>query len=235
MTRHDCQRCLEYLSAIYKGFTDGRDPEQMLTAWTDIFAEDDAGLVMAAVRAYASTGKFAPVPADIRALMADLTQDNDDDGLNAWQFVQNAARNGFYGAEHEWTLLPPICREIVSPAQLRAWSQMDEATVSSVAQSNFLRAYRAAKERKKADAMLPRKVRERRDAMLAAAKETDKNRLEAAKQAQIEAPKTQQAIPGTNRAKELIAKLRLREFETMDTAEYERRREATLEALRGGK
>ncbi len=71
--------------------------------------------------------------------------------------------------------------------------------------------------------------------MLAAAKETDKNRLEAAKQAQIEAPKTQQTVQATKRAKELIAKLRLRDFETMDTAEYERRREATLEALRGGK
>lgn len=164
MTEQETKSVLAYLSATWDMAKD-KDPRQVLAVWQDIFREDDAKLVQAAVRAFVNAGRaedrktFAPTPADIRAWMARLTEKTILNEMQAWNLVSKAVSNGYYGAQEEWQKLPDDIKALVSPEQIRQWSVMDAERFESVVQSNFMRSWREIRTQMVMERLLPESLR----------------------------------------------------------------------------
>ena len=131
--------------------------------WVEMFKDDDARLVVNAVKSLisTSTSSFAPTIGQIKNKMHSLTTVNTEvSSLEAWEVVRKAiSRSGWY-AEEEFEKLPDDLKRLVgSASQLHNWSQMDSDTVNSVISSNFQRNYKQRAEKDKELAMLPNDVK----------------------------------------------------------------------------
>ena len=155
MTRDDTLDLLSVLKAAYPNFYKDmtrRDADNVIDLWHEMFKDEPAELVALAVKRHIATDKkgFPPHIGSIKDAIVKIMQPEEMTELEAWGLVQKALRNGYYGAEEEFSKLPPVVQRLVgSPNQLREWAQMDSETVSSVVASNFQRSYkvRAASER----------------------------------------------------------------------------------------
>lgn len=145
----------------YRGISD-EEAEDTVNLWTDLFADDDPGLVGAAVRAIivADDREFPPLIGTIKEKMRQLSQPRELTEGEAWALIAKAVRNGLYGAQEEYAKLPPTLQKLVGgPSQLRDWAVMDTDTVHSVVASNLQRAYRTALKREQEAAKLPEDIR----------------------------------------------------------------------------
>lgn len=169
MTKADVTKALSILKAVYPhSFKDlsKADGEALVALWARLFAADDSALVFAAIDALIAsrTVGYSPTPGEVKEQMHRLNSvvGNDLDEQKAWAKVSKACANGLYGYREEFEALPEdIQRAIGEPEQLKAWAQMDADTVESVVASNFMRNYRALKQRGKELSMLPADVRQR--------------------------------------------------------------------------
>lgn len=130
--------------------------------WEREFSADNPNLVYAAIRTYMRTPeRFAPSIGQVREIMTSLTAGEELPEQTAWALVSKACRNGLYGYREEYEALPPDVQAAVgAPEQLKAWAMMDAETVESVVASNFIRSFRALKERERARAALPSGIRD---------------------------------------------------------------------------
>lgn len=130
--------------------------------WEREFCNDDINIVYAAVRTYMRTPeRFAPSIGQVREVMSRFTDNEEIPEQTAWALVSEACKNGLYGYKQEFEKLPPEVQATVgAPEQLKAWAAMDADTVESVVASNFMRNFRANKEREKARAALPPTMRD---------------------------------------------------------------------------
>lgn len=165
MTRKETAAALAILKAAYphsfKGMTKP-DAEATLNLWSRQFADDDPTLVSAAIdRLIATrTAGYSPTVGEVKEQLAKLSSADAPDEAEAWAYVSMACRNGLYGAEEEFSKLPPAVQNAVgSPEQLRQWAMMDSGTVESVVASNFRKSYAARQTREKELAKLPQSVR----------------------------------------------------------------------------
>ena len=165
MNKRDTAMVMAVLQTAYPSYYAKRSEQQMreaLSLWAEMFADDPAELVGAAVKTIivASDNPFPPSIGEIKAKMRDLTTQDDMTETEAWAMVSKACKNGIYGYKKEFEALPEAVQIAVGrPEQLREWALMDEDTVGSVVASNFMRGYRAAKQRVKEREMLPPSVR----------------------------------------------------------------------------
>lgn len=149
MTKQDTYQVLAVLQAFYpdafRGMTDAA-VHLKVALWQEMFADEPATLVQAAVKAYVSTDKkgFMPVPGQIKEQIAVL---RDKGGLNeqdAWELVTNALRNSIYGSVEEFAKLPAdVQRAVGSPNMLKSWAAVNISELQTVIASNFKRDYRA--------------------------------------------------------------------------------------------
>ena len=130
--------------------------------WEREFSADNPNLVYAAIRTYMRTPeRFAPSIGQVREIMTSLTAGEELQAQDAWALVSKACQNGLYGYLEEYQKLPPDVQAAVgAPEQLKSWAMMDSDTVESVVASNFMRSFRAHKEREKARAALPKELKE---------------------------------------------------------------------------
>lgn len=137
----------------------------MLDLWTEMFKDDSATLVKAAVKTIIAAGnrEFAPNVGAIKEQMRKLTAGAEEmTEAEAWAKIRKAISNGYYGAEQEFEKLPPLCKTVVgSPQQLREWSTMDSETVHSVVSSNVQRAYKTIQQRERESAKVPEDIKAR--------------------------------------------------------------------------
>lgn len=137
----------------------------MLELWTEMFKDDSATLVKAAVKTIIAAGnrEFAPNVGAIKEQMRKLTAGAEEmTEAEAWAKIRKAISNGYYGAEQEFEKLPPLCKTVVgSPQQLREWSTMDSETVHSVVSSNVQRAYKTIQQRERESAKVPEDIKAR--------------------------------------------------------------------------
>lgn len=123
------------------------DAAETLRLWSAMFADDDARLVGAAVKALLASGnlKFAPTIGDVKEAMRRLVGGDDATELEAWSKIKRAVRNGIYCAQEEFARLSPELQRLVgSPEQLRSWAMLDESELDTVVASNVQRSFRAA-------------------------------------------------------------------------------------------
>lgn len=169
MTREETIRILTILKVSYPGFYSKitkADAQRTIIVWTDMFADDDFDVVMAAVKAVinSDTNGFPPNIGTIKEQIRRFTAPEQDTAADAWNQVRNAI--SYYDAKDNFDRLPELCREIVGgPSQLRDWAMMESSDVNTVVQSNFLRSYRAKEKSRREFLALPAEIRERCEAM----------------------------------------------------------------------
>lgn len=156
MTHEGVKNLMRVMTAAYPNYHPS-DMGGTIAIWETLLASYDDAQGAAALKAYilSDTKGFAPAIGQI----VDIIQGDPDElgEMEAWDMVIRAVRNGIYGAEREFAKLPDTVKAALGGAgQLREWAQIDQDSLNTVAQSNFMRAYRAASEReRKAVKMTP--------------------------------------------------------------------------------
>lgn len=165
MNKSETLQIMAVLRCEYPDFCRGlsaEDIQRKADLWTEFFAEDDAGLVGAAVKSIILTDEreFAPKVGTIKEKMRQLTNPDELTEAGAWALIAKAAQNGIYGAAEEFAKLPPTLQKLVgNPGQLREWAMMDSGSLHSVVASNIQRAYRTVAKREREQAKLPADIK----------------------------------------------------------------------------
>ena len=138
MTRGEVLGIMSVLKAAYPGFYRGmsrQDAESAVDLWCDMFAEDHADLVGAAVKALIATDEkgYPPHIGAVKAKMRQITAPDTDTEAEAWGKVLKAISRGIYDSRKDFERFPPEIQRIVgSPDQLREWAMMDAGDRKSV-------------------------------------------------------------------------------------------------------
>lgn len=165
MTRDDVIKIMSVLRGAYPHFyrdISKQEAYDAINLWTDMFSNDDASIVAAAVKSLIDGDDkgFPPTIGQVKAKIRLLVRSDELTEAEAWNLVSKAVKNGLYGAVEEFEKLPPAVKRIVgSPSQLRDWASMDSETLHSVVASNFQRSYKVVATREKEIAALPDDVK----------------------------------------------------------------------------
>lgn len=165
MTYDETLAIMAVLKAAYPAYyrdMKRSEAEGIVSLWTEMFRDEPANLVAAAVKSYiASDAKgFPPHIGAIKDAILKLREPKTMTEQEAWMAVKNATRNGLYGSAEEFRKLPPVCQKLVgSPSQLREWAMMDSDTLQSVVASNFMRSYKIMEAREREVKTLPSDIR----------------------------------------------------------------------------
>lgn len=165
MTREETQTVLRIVRAEWPASfrnMSRQDAEDKLNLWAELFADDDAKLVAAALKAIivAENREFAPQIGTIKEQMRKLTAPDEMSEAEAWARIRKAIRNADYEPVKEYKKLPEVLKKLVgSPSQLHEWAMMDSETLNSVVASNVQRAYRTVQARESERAKLPESVK----------------------------------------------------------------------------
>ena len=153
MTIQDTQKVLAYMTAAYPRYFANvakGAAENMITVWTDTFADYSLTAVMAGVKGYISADNsgFPPSPGQIIEYINIVGNPADKSGTEAWSLVRRAVNVPWDQFDASFATLPRAVQVAVgSPASLKELAQMDNQQFETVAQSNFLRMYDAARRR----------------------------------------------------------------------------------------
>lgn len=130
---------------FYRSFTD-RKKLEAAELWAAMFADDDALIVAAAVKAFIAADRrgFPPHIGAIKEKINLLTRPDEMTEEEAWSLVKKALRNSGYHSREEFEKLPEMLQRLVgSPSRLKEWALMNIDEVNTVVASNFQRSYRA--------------------------------------------------------------------------------------------
>ena len=144
----------------FKDFTP-QEKKDKVVFWQEMFADDDYGVVGAAIKTYIATNTtpFAPTIGQIKANIRKLTRPDDMSEQEAVNLVLKATRRSLYHSQEEFDKLPPILQRLVgSPSKLKEWASMDAQTVNSVVASNLMRSYKVISEKEKEFQALPSNI-----------------------------------------------------------------------------
>ena len=128
-----------------------------IDVWYGLLCDLPYQVLSTAVQKYMMQEQYPPTIAGLRKKAAEITASVHEDmsELEAWSLVRKALSNSGYNAEAEFDKLPELCQRAVgNPANLHEMALMDTDTVNSVEQSHFIRNYRTALDRKRADAQV---------------------------------------------------------------------------------
>lgn len=133
---------------------------QAVKLWAEMFADDPARDVAAAVKAYMATDTkgFPPSIGQIKAKMQTIGTPDHLPETAAWALVRKAVADSIYHANEQFDALPETVRACVTPDLLREWA-MDESSSEQVIASNFMRSYRQAVEYQKEFDALPTDIK----------------------------------------------------------------------------
>lgn len=170
MTRPETLMLMSTLRAAYPMYYAKQgveDAKAAVNLWHMMFADDDAQLVSAAVKAFIATDTkgFPPVVGQIKAKLDMILREAYGGGeltpMEAWGKVQKAIRNSSWHAQEEFDKLPDTIRAVLGgPSALRDYAMMDSETVNSVVASNFQRSFSARRDHVTEMRMLPADVKE---------------------------------------------------------------------------
>ena len=160
MTEADVRKLLFTINNIYPNFK-VENPETTVKVWIEFLGDQEAGAIGASLKNYVrnNASGFAPSIGQLIQGAYELRNSNEMTAGEAWTMVYKALCRGNYYAEEEFAKFPEEIKAAVgSPAQLRAWA-CDPTFSEGVASSNFRRAYAAACERKRKNALMSPDVR----------------------------------------------------------------------------
>ncbi len=161
MKREETVKIIRIIVNSYPNYRPA-DMSDTVDVWHMMLSEYTAEQILTALKAYilSDTSGFAPSIGQLVDWVKRINGPEEPDEMEAWELVSRALRNGYYGAEQEFEKLPPIVQKaVVSPSQLRHWSQVGIKSIESVVQSNFLTNYRIVVNKAKEAAKMPSEIR----------------------------------------------------------------------------
>ena len=165
MTYEETLKIMSVLKAAYPSFYRDMKRDDALAAvelWASMFADDDYGIVGAAVKALIASDEkgFPPVIGQVKARIRQITEPSPMTEMEAWALVSRAISNSTYNSEEEFERLPPEVQAVVhDPGQLRQWAMGSADDLETVVASNFQRSFRAKEKARKEYAALPHDVK----------------------------------------------------------------------------
>lgn len=198
MTIENTQKVLAYITAAYpryfanvaKGAADN-----MIAVWNDTFADYSVTAVMAGVKGYISADNsgFPPSPGQIIEYINIVGHPADHSGTEAWSLVRRAVNVPWDQFDASFATLPKAVQVAVgSPASLKELAQMDNQQFETVAQSNFLRMYDAARRREATEDKFSNAVFNAKEAVGIELKNRAEARQAALPQKPVESPQLEQ-------------------------------------------
>lgn len=146
MTQDEIISVLRIIKMSYPNFSKDMTKDQandMIEVWGMMFADDDARIVIEAVKTAVSTSKFPPSIAEVKEKIKLIQKDpNEISEMEAWNMVVEAMKDTRDSKCFD-KLDENIKRVVGSYSQLKQWAFMDLSQVNTVVQSNFLRSYRS--------------------------------------------------------------------------------------------
>lgn len=161
MTRDEVKKIVMTIDVIYPNWNP-KDLTFLVNAWTTMLIDYTYEDIERALRTFVATDQkgFAPTVGQLINCVHVTDRSDEIPEMEAWSMVSKAISNGIYNSAEEFNKLPELVREAVGNAQnIRQWAMMDIETVQSVVHSNFLRAYKAVRERRSEYKRLPSDVR----------------------------------------------------------------------------
>ena len=161
-----------YLLAIMKSNWPGSyskmtpaDAKATCVLWADLFADDPAELVQAAVKMIMLSEperEFAPNVAMVKEKMRQIKNPGELSAQEAWQLVSKAVTScDLMNPSKEFEKLPPLVQKAVGSAnQLREWGMVTPDAFQTVVASNFRRSWDKAQRREQEQAALPESMRQ---------------------------------------------------------------------------
>ena len=165
MTLKETGQVMAVLKVAFPAWGKGMDDAEalaMVHLWAELFSDDPAQEVLAAVKSLIATQKegYPPTIGAVKAQLDKLRTGERMTDEQAWRLIYKAICNSAHNSGGEFSALPPELQRLVgSPNQLRDWAMMDAATVNSVVASNVQRAYRTRTEAEREMRVLPESVR----------------------------------------------------------------------------
>ena len=162
MTVNDARKIIAVMLVSYPNFKP-IDTELMATTWADMLNEYSYEQVSVALKCYITTDTigFAPSIGQLIDKLKTVEQPQELNELQAWGLVRKAINNSGYHSEEEFAKLPPLVQKAVgTPGQLKQWGMSDIESMETVAQSNFMRTYRAVAKREDEVSRMPKEIRQ---------------------------------------------------------------------------
>lgn len=157
----DTKKVLAYVAAAfpryYANVTRASADRQALV-WNEALADYSVDAVMTGVRSYISVDSsgFPPSPGQIIEHIHFVGNPRDHSGTEAWALVRKAVNVPWDQFEASFATLPRAAQIAVGSSEsLKELAQMDTQRFETVAQSNFLRMYEAAKIRDNQEQRVP--------------------------------------------------------------------------------
>lgn len=166
MTRKAVQKILATLAVAYPhafAKTTDADTEPIVKLWMRQFEGFEGPEVFAAVDALIATRRegYAPTIGEIKDQVMKLRQREALSETEAWALVAKACANGIYGYKTEFEKLPEeVQRAVGRPEQLLDWAMISTEELQTVVASNFMRGFKARRQRDRENAILPPAVRQ---------------------------------------------------------------------------
>ena len=161
MTVNDARKIIAVMLVSYPNFKP-IDTELMATTWADMLNEYSYEQVSVALKCYITTDTsgFAPSIGQLIDKLKTVEQPQELNELQAWGLVRKAINNSGYHSEEEFAKLPPLVQKAVgTPGQLKQWGLSDIESIETVAQSTFMRTYRAVAKREDEVSRMPIEIR----------------------------------------------------------------------------
>lgn len=153
MNRKEILSMLSILKSAYPNFYRNitkQEAEETVNLYEEMFKDYDSRVVLLAVKELINTYEYPPTIATIKNKIYSLSNINEETDLDLWERLLKAIRNGTYGSEKEFELLPQIIKDYLkSPYQLQELASMNSDDIHSVVKGQFLREIKILKERKK--------------------------------------------------------------------------------------
>ena len=156
---------MDVLSIAYPNYYRGLHPDDIKKAialWTEMFKDNEARMVTAAVKALIATSEstYPPNIGQVKAYIRKIYGSEEMNEMAAWAEVRRAVKRSIYFAKDEFDDLSPLVQKTVGSYEtLREWATTDEDVLGTVVASNFMRAYRAQAQSKKEFDALPEDIK----------------------------------------------------------------------------
>lgn len=166
MNKSETSKIIAVLMASYPNFLNNKtatDIQATINVWDEMLKDYSYQEVSIAVKTCIVQDKsnFAPsIGQVINKIIGFKNQGTELTEQEAWNLVSRATKNSAYHATEEYEKLPEVVKQIVTPSQLKEWSQMDIDSVQSVVASNFMRSYKAKVASNKEYQALPNDVKQ---------------------------------------------------------------------------
>ena len=167
MEKHETKALLKILSAAYPKTYQSMGEEQkreLLALWHEMFAEYPGEIVALACKNYVRVNEFPPTIAGLSAQIRLLLER--DSAAEAFNALQKACRNGYYGAAEEYAKLPKtVQRWLGDSTTLKELAQLPPDKFATVVRGEFLKSYPDMEKRVKAQEEMPESIRTLIDSM----------------------------------------------------------------------